>query len=171
MDDIYAINLAKSRFREGFNTGDVEMVLSTYADEFSDMSFGMPSFYSSDAKDVFRARLQRLFRDYSADMKISIISVALAGDRAFDWGWHELTLTPRAGGETRRLRTRYFERWRNDTVRGWIITTFIDNPDETPQLPEDLIARIEHDATDGLATRLASDPPRFSSTEPPSGDR
>src|SRR3974390_733074 len=47
MDDVYAINLAKTILREGYNEGDPERVLSVYDDTFADMSFGMPSFYYS----------------------------------------------------------------------------------------------------------------------------
>jgi hypothetical protein len=75
MDDIYAINVAKTRFREGFNAGDPEEILSLYDDAFADMSFAMPSFYYSDAKDVFRARLLRLFRDYTARMTVIVIDI------------------------------------------------------------------------------------------------
>jgi len=38
MDDVYAINVAKSNYREGFNTGDVERVLSVFAPEFTGRS-------------------------------------------------------------------------------------------------------------------------------------
>jgi len=31
MDDVYAINVAKSQFRDGFNTGDRDLVLSVFA--------------------------------------------------------------------------------------------------------------------------------------------
>ena len=47
MDDVYSINLAKTIFREGFNGGDLEAVLSIYDDAYADMSFGMPSFKHS----------------------------------------------------------------------------------------------------------------------------
>ncbi|SRR5216683_1518424 len=165
MDDIYAINLAKSRFREGFNAGDEELVLSIYDDAFADMSFAMPSYYYSDAKDVFRARLKRLFRDYSAEMAVIIIDIVLNGDKAFDWGWHVLQLTPRTGGGRQQVRTRYFETWRRDATRGWVITSFIDNLDETPRLPGDVIRDIEATQSDRWITRLPYDGSQSSATE------
>src|SRR6266849_6695677 len=157
MDDIYAINLAKSRFREGFNAGDEELVLSIYDDAFADMSFAMPSYYYSDAKDVFRARLKRLFRDYSAEMAVIIIDIVLNGDKAFDWGWHVLQLTPRTGGGRQQVRTRYFETWRRDATRGWVIASFIDNLDQPPRMPEEVIEEIQTSEENNNATRLPRD--------------
>jgi ketosteroid isomerase-like protein len=157
MDDIYAINLAKSRFREGFCKGDEECVLSIYDDAFSDMSFGMPSFYFSDARDVFRARLRRLFRHYRAEMAVIIIQITVNGDRAFDWGWHVLKLRSKHDSVEREVRTRYFEMWRRDPVRGWLITSFIDNLDETPRLPEEVIYDLENTVSEARITRLPHD--------------
>lgn len=157
MDDICAINLAKSRFREGFALGDEEQILSIYADAFVDMSFGMPSFYSGDAKDVFRSRLKRLFREYNAEMAINIVEVALDGDRAMDRGLHILTLISKMSGEKLLVSTRYFEIWRRDILKGWLITRFIDNLDHTPQLPEALIHKLESTCSTAMITRLPDD--------------
>lgn len=38
--DEYAISVAKTEYREGYNTGDLERVLSVVADSFSNMSEG-----------------------------------------------------------------------------------------------------------------------------------
>jgi ketosteroid isomerase-like protein len=165
MDDTYAINLAKSRFREGFKLGDEEQILSIYADAFVDMSFGMPSFYSRDSKDVFRARLKRLFREYNAEMALNIIDVALNGDRAMDRGWHILTLTSKTSGEKLLVRTRYFETWKRDAAKGWLITSFIDNLDQTPQLPEELISKLESTCPTAMVTRLPDDGSRSAAKE------
>lgn len=154
MDDTYAINLAKSRFREGFNKADAEMVLSIYDCAFSDMSFGLPSFFDSDAKDVLRARLRQLFRDYTAEMAVVIIDIVLNGDKALDWGWHVLKLTDKRSGTQREIRTRYFETWKRNPDRGWVITSFIDNLDELPRLPDDVIRQLEQDSCDSSVTRL-----------------
>ena len=154
MDDTYAINLAKTIFREGFNEGDTEMVLSIYDDAFADMSFGMPCFYYSDAKDVFRARLTRLFQDYVASMNVIIIDVVPNGNKALDWGWHVLDLTSRNDGTAMQVRTRYFETWRRDAQRGWVITSFIDNLDQTPRMPEEVVQEIENSNDNSLATRM-----------------
>ena len=165
MDDTYAINLAKSRFREGFKRADEEMVLSIYDHAFADMSFGLPSFFDSDSKEVFRARLQRLFRDYTAEMAVLIIDIVLNGDKALDWGWHILKLTHKRSDVCQEVRTRYFETWKRDSDRGWIITSFIDNLDEIPQLPEKVIQDMEQTTCDGRVTRLSQGGSLFSAPE------
>ena len=45
-----------------------------------------------------RHRLKRMFALNRAKLAVTIISIRIAGDWAFDWGWHSLTLTPRKGG-------------------------------------------------------------------------
>jgi hypothetical protein len=157
MDDVYAINLAKTTIREGYNEGNAEKVLSVYDDAFADMSFGMPSFYYADAKEVFQARLERLFSDYAVSMDVLIIDVVLNGDRAFDWGWHILHLTSKTDETPLQVRTRYFETWRRDAVRGWLITSFIDNLDQRPRMPEDVIEEIRTSRGSSLVTRLPRD--------------
>jgi ketosteroid isomerase-like protein len=166
MDDVYAINLAKTNLREGYNEGDPERILSVYDDAFADMSFGMPSFYYSDARDVFRARLTRLFRDYTANAKVIIIDVVVNGDRAFDWGWLVLDLTSKTDGAVSQVRSRYFETWRNDPARGWLITSFIDNLDQAPRMPEDVIEEIQMHENNNIATRLSRDLPQFAVPAP-----
>lgn len=165
MDDTYAINLAKSRFREGFKRADPEMVLSIYDNAFSDMSFGLPSFFDCDARDVLRARLRRLFRDYTAEMAVLIIDIVLNGDKALDWGWHVLKLTHKRSGVRQEVRTRYFETWKRDAQRGWVITSFIDNLDETPRLPEEVIHEMEQTTSDTRLTRLSGDSSQFSAPD------
>jgi hypothetical protein len=57
LDDRYAINAAKTELREGYNNADVERILSVFAESFTDMTSGQPSFFGVDAKTVLRARL------------------------------------------------------------------------------------------------------------------
>jgi ketosteroid isomerase-like protein len=165
MDDIYAINFAKTRFRDGYELGDAEQILSIYDDAFADMSYGVPSFYYSDARDVFRARLDRTFKDYFASMTVILIDIVLNGDKAFDWGWHVLDLQSKKTGEQTQVRTRYFETWRKDPSKGWLITSFIDNFDHEPRMPEDVIAEIE--SSENFTTHLRLErPPQYAVPTP-----
>ncbi|MBV9609973.1 MAG: nuclear transport factor 2 family protein [Acidobacteria bacterium] len=135
MDDIYAINLAKSEFREAYNTGDVDRLLAVYADRFTDMSVGVPSFYGGEARQVLRSRLSRLFAEYRAKLSVSIIDIQVLGATAYDYGWHEMSLTPRVGGKAIITRQRYFELWKKDTEGRWRIALYIDNMDLPPAMP------------------------------------
>jgi len=129
MNDVYAINVAKSQFRDGFNTGDPNLVLSVFAPTFTDMSDGRPSRYGADAGIKLRADLANLFAAYDAKINIIIIAIRVQQDMAVDHGWHELTLTPKGGGEAIYRRTRYLEVWTRQTTGEWRISLYMDNTD------------------------------------------
>ncbi len=129
MDDVYAINVAKSNYREGFDTADVERVLSAFAPEFTDMSDSHPSRYRADAATKLRRSLAQLLAEYEVKLNVIIIAISVFGNHAFDHGWHELTLKPRKGGELVYRRTRYFELWKKQPNGDWKISKFIDNQD------------------------------------------
>ena len=129
MDDVYAINVAKSIYREGFNTADVERVLSVFAPEFTDMSDSRPTRYRADAAAKLRRSLAQLFAEHDAKLNVIINAISVFGNNAFDYGWHELTLTPRNGGEAVYRRSRYFELWSKQPNSDWRISRFMDNQD------------------------------------------
>src|SRR5271166_6339276 len=129
MGDVYAINVAKSNYREGFNTSDVERVLTVFAPEFTDMSDARPTRYRADAAAKLRRSLAELFAEYEAKLNVIIIGISVFEKNAFDYGWHELTLTPRNGGEPVYRRTRYFELWSKQPDGDWRIVRFMDNKD------------------------------------------
>jgi len=129
MDDTYAINVAKSHYREGFNTEDVERVLSAFAPEFTDMSAGRPNRYGADAPPKLRAYLTDLFARYKAKLNVIIIAIDVLGNTAYDYGWHELTLIPKNGGESVYRRTRYVELWSKQPSGDWRISMYMDNCD------------------------------------------
>ena len=129
MDDTYAINVAKTEYREGFNTGNAERVVSVFAPEFTDNSDGRPSRYGKDAPAKLRSYLEDLFGDYTTHLNVIIAAIVLAGEVAYDYGWHELTLIPRKGGEPRLVRKRYLELWKKQKSGDWRIIRYIDNDD------------------------------------------
>lgn len=129
MDDTYAINIAKTEYREGFNTGNADRVLAVFAPEFTDNSDGRPSRYGSDAPLRLRRYLEQLFADCDAHLVVLMVGIVISGDIAYDYGWHELTLTPRNGGQPRLIRKRYLELWRRQQSGEWRIIRYIDNDD------------------------------------------
>jgi ketosteroid isomerase-like protein len=136
MDDIYSINLAKTELREAYNTGDVERLLSVFSSEFTDMTSGAPSFFGADAKSVLRSRTTQLFAQYRVRFVVTIIAIRVFGGTAFDFGWHETTLTPKPGGAALTTRQRYFEVWQKDPDGKWRIVLYIDNVDLSPAMPD-----------------------------------
>ena len=63
-----------------------------------------------------------------------IIEIQLMGSTAVDYGWHELTLTPKRDGEPVSIRTRYVDIWRKDQAGNWKLAMFMDNADMPDQL-------------------------------------
>ena len=136
MNYVYEINVAKAEFREAYNAGNVDRLLAVFADEFTDMSAGVPSFFGVGAKSVFRSRMTKLLQQYEATLIVTIIAIRVWGNTAFDYGWHTLTLVPRGGSEPITTRQRYFEVWQKNSLGQWKIDLFIDNMDVRPMMPD-----------------------------------
>jgi ketosteroid isomerase-like protein len=145
MDDMYAINAAKTEVREGYNHADVDRILAVFADAFTDMSEKLPTFQSfagPDAKIVLRARLLKLFREYKVELTPVAIEIKVAGDLAIEHGWHQMKFFPKVGGEPELRRSRYVEVWNRDPQLGWRIVLFVDNTDQEPAACGGCAARI-----------------------------
>jgi ketosteroid isomerase-like protein len=135
MDDTYLINTAKTEFREAYNRGDVEQLLSVFDEEgFTDMSEGGPSLYDQAAREGLRERATELFAQYDVKLAVIVIKIVVDGNLAYDYGWHEFTLRPKGAGETLRKRHRYCEVWKKNPSGRWRISSFINNADVREEL-------------------------------------
>ncbi|SRR5712692_3059251 len=135
MDDIYKINVAKTEFREAYNTGNMDRLIAVFASEgFTNMSEGGPSQFGGGARASLREEAAKLFADYSVQMSVIIIDIVVLGDTAYDYGWHEFTLKPKDGGELVRKRKRYFELWSKDSSGTWKIAFHMNNQDVREEL-------------------------------------
>ena len=129
MDDVYAINLAKTEIREGYNTADPDRLLAVADEGLIDFSDHRQTGYSQGGKAALRTHLENLFSKYRARLVPIIIEIKIMGETAVEYGWHELTLTPKAGGEPLHLRTRYLDMWKKDKTGQWKLAIFMDNAD------------------------------------------
>ena len=135
MNDVYQINAAKTEFREAYETGDVDRLVSVFnPNGFTDMSEGGPNKYGPEAIATLRDQAGRLFAKYSVKMTAIINCIAVTGDTAYDYGWHEFILIPKNGGDLIRKRQRYFELWNRDAAGNWTISLFINNADVREEL-------------------------------------
>jgi len=135
MDDTYLINVAKSKFREAYETGDVDRLVSVFNPSgFTDMSEGGPNKYGPEAINTLRDQAGRLFAKYSVKMIPIINCIGVTGNMAYDYGCHEFTLTPKNGRDSIRKRQRYFELWNKDAEGKWTISLFINNADAREEL-------------------------------------
>ena len=131
----YQINLGKTIYREAYQEGDVEKLLSVFASwGFTDMSDGLATKYGEEARTVLRARSKELFGEYNVKLNVIISDVVVQGESACDYGCHEWILTPKTGGSTVRKRHRYFERWTRDPDGSWRISFFLNNEDVPEQI-------------------------------------
>ena len=141
MDDTYRINVAKTEFREAYNRGDADQLLSVfYEDDLTDMSDGSPNGYGRAGTAGLRERSAKLFAEFSVRLAVIVNEIAVLGDTAYDYGCHEFTLTPKNGGEAIFKRQRYFEVWKKGPSGDWKISLFIDNAD----IREELGGRVSH---------------------------
>lgn len=129
MDDLYAINVLKTEIREAYNTGNPERLLAVLDDGFVSHADGRKSGYSEKGRRALREYLTELFARHNARLVPIVIEIKLLGDVALEYGWHELTLTPKDGGDPLYTRTRYLDVWRKDKAGGWKLAMFMDNAD------------------------------------------
>ena len=137
MDDLYAINAAKTEFRDSFNSSDAFRLLAIADPDFVNFSDGEPSEFGQAGLDTLRLRLENLFERFTAKLVVIVIEIRLEGNVAHDYGWHELTLTPKCGGQPIYRRDRYVEIWRKNKEGHWKLWMYMDNRDvANPFRPE-----------------------------------
>ncbi len=129
MDDLYAINAAKSEFRDCFNLSDVSRLLAIADPDLVNFSDGQPCEFGMSGLDALKNRLESLFERFTAKLVVIVIEIRLQGDVAYDYGWHDLTLTPKDGGQATRRRDRYVDIWRRNKKEKWKLWMYMDNHD------------------------------------------
>lgn len=132
-DDQHSIAVAKTEYREAYNAGDVQRLLSVFAPEFVDCSDGEPSFYGEEARTALKLRSSALFDRQRVELSVIIIDVVVKGDFAYDWGWHKVRLIDKQTGETKDTKYRYFETWTKESG-AWKIDYIITNKETPPQM-------------------------------------
>jgi ketosteroid isomerase-like protein len=121
MDDLYAINAAKTEFREAFNQGDACRIIAIADPDLINFPDGQPSEFGESGLESFKRRLEKLFADYTAQLSVIVIEIRSQSDVAHGYGWHDLILTPKRGGEPIHRRYRYVDIWRKNTAREWTL--------------------------------------------------
>jgi ketosteroid isomerase-like protein len=144
MDDLYAINAAKTEFREGFNLGDTSRILAIADPDLVNFSDGAPSEFGQSGLDVLQTRLTALFERFTVKLVVVVIEIRLQGDIAHDYGWHDFTLTPKDRSEAVHRRYRYVDIWRKNKEGKWKLWMYIDNQDVAEPLRESELSRAAH---------------------------
>jgi ketosteroid isomerase-like protein len=129
MDNLFAINAAKTEFRECLNLGDASRMLAIADPDLVSFSDGQPSEFCASGFESLKTRLTNLFERFAAELSVIVIEIRLQGDVAYNYGWHDLTLTPKDGGESIRRRYRYVDIWRKNKEGSWKLWMYMDNQD------------------------------------------
>ena len=86
-------------------------------------------------------RLTSLFERFTVKLTVIVIEIRLQGDVAYDYGWHDWTLTPKGVGQSIRRRDRYVDIWRKDKKSNWKLWMYMDNRDVVdPFVPQQMPA-------------------------------
>jgi ketosteroid isomerase-like protein len=143
MDELYAINVAKTEFRDCFNFADVSRLIAIADPDLVNFSDGQSSEFGKSGLDALRTRLENLFKRFTAKLAVTVVEIRLEGNVAYDYGWHDLTLTPKDSGQPIHSRTRYVDIWRRTTKGDWKLWMYMDNQDvaDTFQPEQFAIAR------------------------------
>ena len=142
MDDFFAINAAKTEFRECFNLGDASRMLAIADADLVSFSDGQPSEFGASGLEALKTRLTNLFERFTAKLLVIVIEIRFQGDVAYDYGWHDLTLTPKDGGESIRRRYRYVDIWRRNKEGSWKLWMYMDNQDVADPFRPDQISSV-----------------------------
>ena len=142
MDDFFAINAAKTEFRECFNLGDASRVLAIADPDLVSFSDGQPSEFGASGLEALKTRLTNLFERFTAKLSVIVIEIRLQGDVAYDYGWHDLTLTPKDGSDSIRRKYRYVDVWRRNKEGNWKLWMYMDNQDVADPFRPDHISSV-----------------------------
>jgi ketosteroid isomerase-like protein len=147
MDELYAINAAKSEFRDSFNFSDPSRFLAIADPELVSFSDGQASEFGESGLESFKTRLENLFERFTARLAVTVNEIRLHGDVAYDYGCHELTLTPKHGGEPVHRRNRYVDIWRRNKEGEWKLWMYMDNLDVADPFQPEATRPMQRDAT------------------------
>jgi ketosteroid isomerase-like protein len=135
MDDLYEINFAKTEFREAFNTGDPERLITLLDPEFVYMPDGLGQTMGVAAADAIRMQFRELTGRYYVELQPIIIEIRIQDSVAYDYGWHTWKKTPRDGGPQITAKDRYVDIWRKDEKGEWKLWMYMSNANIPMQMP------------------------------------
>jgi len=147
MDDLYAINAAKTEFRDSFNFSDPSRLLAIADPQLVSFSDGQPSEFGESGLDALKHRLENLFERFTARLAVISNEIRLEGGVAYDYGCHDLTLTPKHGGQPLRRRDRYVDIWRKNKEGEWKLWMYMDNLDVPDPFRPEPIRSAQQDTT------------------------
>jgi uncharacterized protein (TIGR02246 family) len=122
--DIQAIKQLATDWRSGWLAGDLDGLLSLYADQPVLMPQGQPPVYG---KDAIRLLYEAVLRDVTIESQDTLMEVEASGDWGYFWSTYSLTATPRGGGEVIDSEGKSLFIVKRQPDDSWRIARLIDN--------------------------------------------
>jgi ketosteroid isomerase-like protein len=140
MDDLYAINAAKTEFRDAHNRGEVERFVTILDPAIVVFSDGCQCAFGAGVAETLGAQYRELAAENRVHLDPIIIEIRIEGSVAYDYGWHVWTLTPISGGDPITRRERYVDIWRKNPAGEWKLWMYMNNEDVPMQMPQTVAA-------------------------------
>jgi len=128
MDDQLAINIARTKIRDAYNTRDLKLFRSVIDDGLIDFSDTTPCGFGPEGIECFERELQTMWEKFTVKYTVIIIEIRVMGDSALEYGWQVFELTPKSGGATERRKERYADLWQR-RPDGWRLAFHMTNLD------------------------------------------
>ena len=132
-DGIHAIERLAADWRSGWLTGDVELLLSLYADEPVLMPQDCPAIVG---KEAIRSLYRSVLGDYELKSEGTLKEVEASGDLGYFWSTYTLTATPKAGGKPVMSMGKSLFIVKRVPGGAWKIARLMDNSDGAPADPD-----------------------------------
>jgi ketosteroid isomerase-like protein len=129
MDDLYAINFAKTEFREAFNSGDPERLIALLDPTFVYMPDALSLATGADAANAIRVQFRELTASYRVQLQPIIIEIRVQDSVAFEYGWHIWKKTPHDRSPLVHAKNRYVDIWRKNETGEWKLWMYMNNAD------------------------------------------
>ena len=102
--------------------------------------------------ESFKTRLENLFERFTVRLAVIVAEIRLLGDVAYDYGWHDLTLTPKNGIQSIRRRDRYVDIWRRNKEGEWKLWMYMDNLDIADPFEPESVQPVQQATTVGRSS-------------------
>jgi uncharacterized protein (TIGR02246 family) len=123
-EDLQAIEQLAADWRSGWLAGDVDALLSLYADDPVLMPQGQPVVRG---KEAIRPLYQAVLSEVAIKSESTLMEVEVSGDWGYFWSTYTLTATSKAGGETISSEGKSLFIVKRQPGGAWKITRLIDN--------------------------------------------